>query len=147
MPEPARSPENDRVYLAIRAEIQFELSLINARVNWLVASQAFLFVPLTMGARGGELAGSLFFPIIPLLGVVICLLVLVSILAAVWRGRQWRAKCERGDYAGLDAVDAFSIVAPRTPAIPAMGLIGGVGVPLVLAGTWLLLLLAPPALP
>ena len=37
-----RSPENDGIYRAIRAEIHAELSLITARVNWLIASQALM---------------------------------------------------------------------------------------------------------
>lgn len=147
MPPMERTPENDAVYGAIRAEIHFELSLVNARVNWLVASQAFLFVPLTIGTRGASLGESLFFPIVPLLGLALCLLVLVSIVAAVWRSRQWRAKCQQGAYSGAGAHHEFSIVVPKTPLIPAMGLVGGIGVPLVLAATWMAILLAPPTAP
>lgn len=139
-----QSLENDEIYKAIPAEIQFELNLINARVNWLVASQAFLFVPLTIGAKGGALRQSLFYPSIPILGIVICLLVLIAISAAVWRSQQWRAKCRHGAYAGDEQLGVFSIVMPRTPAIPRMGLIGTVGVPLTLAATWIYLLVAPP---
>ncbi len=140
------SPENDAIYRYIRSEIQFELSLINARVNWLVASQAFLFTPLIVGARGASLADALLFPLIPLLGIALCALVTVAILAAVWRSRQWRAKARSGDYDGRAAHRAFSIVAPRTEAIPAMGLIGSLGVPLTLSATWLYLLIWPPAI-
>ena len=139
-----RSVASDEVYLRIRSELQFEIGLVNARVNWLIASQAFLFVPLTMGARGGDIGASPFHPLIPILGVAICGLTLVSILAAVWRGRQWRRKAESGPYRGDGEEGVFSIVAPRTPLIPAMGLIGAVGVPSVLAATWVYLLVAPP---
>ncbi|MBK0398224.1 hypothetical protein H0I76_03400 [Limibaculum sp. M0105] len=139
-----RTPENDEIYRYIRSEIQFELGLINARVNWLVASQAFLFVPLTIGTRGTAVGDSLFFPLIPLLGVVLCLLVLVAILAAVWRSRQWRAKCQNGAYSGQYSRGQYSIVMPHTPAIPVMGMVGAIGVPAVLALTWLYLLIAPP---
>jgi hypothetical protein len=47
-----RTAENDAVYRQIRSEIQFEINMMHARVNWLIASQAFLFVPLTIGAQG-----------------------------------------------------------------------------------------------
>ena len=150
MPAPADSgpvsqtPSNDEVYRYIRSEIQFELNLINARVNWLVASQAFLFVPLTIGAKGGALRESLFYPLIPVLGIAICLLVLTALGAAVWRSQQWRAKCRHGAYAGDDQRGVFSIVMPRTPAIPRMGLVGTLGVPVCLAATWVYLLVAPP---
>ncbi|MDU8913415.1 hypothetical protein [Aestuariicoccus sp. MJ-SS9] len=144
--DPSQEPQNDDVYRYIRSEIQFELSLINARVNWLIASQAFLFTPLIVGLRGNSLEDALFYPVIPLLGIVLCALVTVAILAAVWRSAQWRAKARKGDYSGLDAHDVFSIVLPHTPQIPFMGLIGSLGVPLVLAATWLYLLVWPPAI-
>lgn len=146
-PHPEPSPENDAIYRAIRSELHFELSLLNARVNWLVASQAFLFTPLTMGIRGQSLRDSLFFPLIPLLGVALCVLVLLSILAAAWRSIEWRRKSRHGAYDGTDARTAFSIIVPHTPAIPALGLIGSIGVPLVIGATWLYLLLAPPVMP
>lgn len=141
----ARGPDSDAVYRYIRSEIQFELTLINARVNWLVASQAFLFVPLTMGARNGVLTDNALYPLIPLLGIALCLLVLTAILAAVWRSSQWRAKARQGDYAGDGALGRFNIVVPHTPAIPLMGMAGSIGVPVVLAATWTFLLFAPPA--
>ena len=141
------SPENDAVYRAIRSELQFELSLLNARVNWLVASQAFLFTPLTMGIRGQSLRESLFFPLIPLLGVALCVLVLMSIVAAAWRSVEWRRKSRHGDYDGTAAGNSFSIVVPHTPAIPLLGLTGSIGVPLVIGATWLYLLVAPPIMP
>ena len=139
-----RTPENDEVYRYIRSEIQFELNLINARVNWLIASQAFLFVPLTIGAQGASITRSVLFPLVPVLGLLLCLLVSIAILAAVWRSVQWRAKCRNGAYAGDGEHGVFSIVLPRTPLIPAMGLIGAIGVPAVLAGAWLVLLIWPP---
>ncbi|MDH3282609.1 MAG: hypothetical protein OEQ18_15990 [Gammaproteobacteria bacterium] len=80
-----QSPNNDAVYRYIRSEIQFEINLINARVNWLIASQAFLFVSLAAGAQGSSAASSMFFPFVPHLGIVLCVFVLVAISAAVWR--------------------------------------------------------------
>jgi hypothetical protein len=146
-PGPERSPENDAIYRQIRDEIHFEISLISARVNWLLTGQAFLFVPLTLGAGGRPLRQSVFYPAIPILGVALCALVLVSILAAVWRGRQWRQKARQGAYAGTQAHLSFDIVLPHTPMIPVMGLIGGIGVPIALITVWLWLLVAPPAPP
>ena len=144
--DPAQDPSNDDIYRYIRSEIQFELSLINARVNWLIASQAFLFTPLIVGLSGDSLADALFYPVIPLLGIALCALVTIAILAAVWRSRQWRAKARQGSYSGLGAQGEFSIVVPNTPQIPRMGLIGSLGVPVVLAATWVYLLLWPPAI-
>lgn len=139
-----RTAETDAVYLYIRSEIQFELGLINARVNWLVTSQAFLFVPLTLGANERGIAGSSLYPLIPLLGVIICVLVLVALLAAVWRSHQWRVKARQGGYTGEGQETTFTIVQPNTPLIPIMGYIGALGVPLVLVIAWAGILIAPP---
>ncbi len=139
-----RSPENDEIYRYARAEMQTELALINARVNWLITSQAFLFVPLVLGAKGASVAQSVFFPYIPHLGIALCLLVLSSVLAAVWRSLQWRAKWSQGEYAGGDAHGRFSIIAPHTPLIPVLGMIGALGVPVVLTSAWVWLRLWPP---
>jgi hypothetical protein len=138
-----RTAENDEIYRQIRSEIQFEINMMNARVNWLIASQAFLYVPLTIGAQGSSITHSALFPLIPYLGLLLCVLVSIAVLAAVWRSVQWHAKCANGPYAG-DEHGVFSIVLPRSRLIPLMGLIGAVGVPAVLAGAWLFLLLWPP---
>lgn len=141
-----RTPEGDAVYTMIREEIRFELGLINARVNWLITSQAFLLTPLVLGMRGQSLADSLLYPEIPVLGLTICVFVGVSILAAVWRGRQWRAKLRGTAYDDEAAPREFSRVAPFTPIIPWMGLSGALGVPMTILATWLWLLVAPPSL-
>jgi hypothetical protein len=138
-----RTPENDDTYRQIRSEIHFEIDIMNARVNWLIASQAFLFVPLTIGTHGPSIAQSVLFPLIPYLGLLLCILVSISVLAAVWRSAQWTAKCAHGPYAGAEH-GVFSIVLPRSQLIPLMGLTGPIGVPVVLAGAWLVLLLWPP---
>lgn len=143
MAEIERSSENDEIYRTIRSEINAELALITARVNWLIASQAFLFTPLVMGTETDRLSDSVLFPAIPVLGLLLCGLILVSIIAAVWRSRQWRRKARHGAYRGETAKDAFSIVLPHTPLIPVLGMIGCIGVPLVLIATWLALLVSP----
>lgn len=142
---PRISAENDAIYRTLRGELQFELSLLNARVNWLVASQAFLFTPLTIGIRGPSMRDSMFFPLIPLVGVALCLLVMVSIVAAAWRSVQWRRKMRQGEYHGVGEEARYSIIVPHTPVIPLLGLIGSIGVPVVIAATWIYLLIAPPA--
>lgn len=65
-------------------------------------------------------------------------------VAAAWRSIQWRAKGANGPYAGDGEPGMFSIVVPRSRLIPLMGLTGAIGVPVVLAGAWLVLLFSPP---
>jgi hypothetical protein len=114
-----RTAENDDVYRQIRSEIQFEINIMNARVNWLIASQAFLFVPLAIGTQGSSITQSALFPLIPYLGLPLCVLVSTAVFAAVWRSEQWRAKCTNRPYAG-DEHGVFSIVFPRSLLIPLM---------------------------
>jgi hypothetical protein len=99
-----RTAANDDIYRQIRSEIQFEINIMNARVNWLIASQAFLFVPLAIGAQGSSITQSALFPLIPYLGLLLCALVSISVFAAVWRSMQWTAKCANGLYAGDEHV-------------------------------------------
>jgi hypothetical protein len=139
-----RTPENDAIYRHIRSEMQFEINMMHARVNWLIASQAFLFVPLTIGAQGSSITQSALFPLVPYLGLLLCILVSIAVLASAWRSVQWRAKGANGAYGGDGEHNAFSIVVPRSPLIPLMGLTGAIGVPVVLAGAWLVLLFWPP---
>ena len=139
-----RTPESDQVYKQIRQEIHFELNLVNGRVNWLIASQAFLFMPLTIAARGRPLVDSVMYPLIPVIGLVICVLVAVSISAAVWRSFEWRIKACKGAYTGVGEQRTFSVVTPKTPLIPLMGVVAAIGVPLVLAVAWSYLLILPP---
>ncbi len=145
---PARSIDNDRIYQSIRSEIQYEQSLINARVNWLIASQAFLFLPLAMsldpGKEGAGAADSIFFPFIPYLGMILCLLTTVAVVGATWRITQWRRKCGAGAYSGEGEHATFSIVQPRTSAIPLMGHVASVGIPLVLTLAWVFVRVWPP---
>ena len=138
-----RTAESDAIYRQLRVENQFELNLVTARVNWLIASQAFLFMPLTVGMRGETIGSSLMYPLIPILGVLICVLVLISTAAAMWRGTQWRLKACQGAYTGVEDKREFSIVLPRTNIIPYMGSCGALGVPVVLGAAWVYLLIWP----
>lgn len=145
-----RKAESDQIYRHIRSEIQYEHSLMNARVNWLIASQAFLFVPLAIGIDPRQpprsIAHSLLFPFIPYLGLVLCLLALIGIVAAVWRVENWRRKMARGGYGGDGEHDTFSIIQSSQPAVVIMGYCSAVGIPLVLAAAWVILRFFPPTL-
>jgi hypothetical protein len=144
-----RSAESDHIYEQIRSEIQHEQSLMNVRVNWLIASQAFLFVPLAIGIDPRQsprsVAHSLFFPFIPYLGMALCALALVGIIAAVWRVESWKRKAVYGDYGGEGEHDTFSMIQPKQPAIVIMGYCSSVGIPLVLAAAWVFIRLSAPA--
>lgn len=145
-----RKAETDQIYRHIRSEIQYEYSLMNARVNWLIASQAFLFVPLAIGVDPRQpprsIAHSLLFPFIPYLGLALCVLALIGIVAAVWRVENWRRKMARGGYGGDGEHDTFSIIQPNQPVVVILGYCSAVGIPLVLAAAWVILRFFPPTL-
>lgn len=144
MPGSERSAEGDKIYQHIMTGIRFELELMNARVNWLLTSQAFLFVPLAIGAEGRPLAQNPLYPHIPLLGLGLCLLLTVSILAAGIRILQWRSKLRGTSYADEQTPREFSSVMPNSPLLPSMATAGVLGVPAVLIAVWLWILLSPP---
>jgi len=133
--------EEDAIYSQIRTEIRFEIELMSTRVNWLITSQAFLFVPLVVGAQGKPLHENPLFPLIPCMGIVLCMLVMTGISAAAWRCTQWRRKMRAAPHERVEAHGVFSITAPDEPMIPILGYIGVYGVPLVLMGTWVYVLL------
>ena len=143
VPGSERSEAGDKTYELILTGIRFELGLMNTRVNWLLTSQAFLFVPLVIGAEGRSLGQSPLHPHIPLLGLALCVFLTVSILAAALRILQWRAKLRGTAYADERMPSEFSGVMRNTPLIPAMAAIGAFGVPLVLILTWSWILLSP----
>ncbi len=142
MPGTERSEAGDKIYELILTGIRFEIELMNARVNWLLTSQAFLFVPLAIGAEGRPIGQSPLHPHIPLLGLALCLLLTVSILAAALRILQWRSKLRGTAYADEQTPHEFSGVLPDTPRIPAMAAASAFGIPLALISTWLWILLS-----
>ncbi len=146
---PDRTPENDQIYRYLRSEIHFEYSIINARVTWLVTSQAFLFLPLAIGIPLGPessgVAGSVFFPFIPYLGIAVCLLALLGIVSAVTRVHQWKGKYAATLYAGEDGHGTFAIDQPRSRVVPIVGHMASIGIPLVLTTAWIVVRIFPPS--
>ena len=147
--KPDRTPDNDQIYRYLRSEIHFEYSIINARVTWLVTSQAFLFMPLAIGIPVGSgasgVADSVFFPFIPYLGIAVCLLALVGIIGAVTRVNQWKRKYAETLYAGEDGHGTFAVDQPRSTVVPLMGQAASIGIPLVLTTAWIVVRIWPPS--
>jgi hypothetical protein len=128
----------------IRKEVNHEHSMLNQRVGWLVTSQAFLFVPLVLGIKSGvRFSDSLFYPLVPLLGVVICALTLLGIIAAIIRINDWKFWQYRlGDKNKQSIRPVISLhgkvlfCLPRS-LIPALGFIPALGLPIALLISWL----------
>jgi len=85
----------------IDAQLRHEDDLIGLRMSWLVISQSFLFgtfatlVGLRNVAGTAAEAVRLLLLLIPLVGVFVPVLVLVSVGAATYAMSQWRAEIDR----------------------------------------------------
>ncbi len=139
-----RSEASDKTYDRILTGIRFELELMSARVNWLLSSQSFLFVPLAIGSEGQPLAQNPLVPHIPLIGLGLCLVLTVSIMAALLRLAQWRSKLSGTGYADEQTPGEFSGIMPSSPVLPALGVVGALGVPLILIAAWSWILFSLP---
>ena len=89
------------IFNAIDSQIRHENDLTGQRTTWLVISQSFLFGSFV--AVAGMLGGvsptasmtKLLFVVVPLVGVVLPILVLLSLCAAIYAIWQWRAEYDR----------------------------------------------------
>ena len=87
------------IYKVIRSRIEFEYSQIGNRLNWLLTSQAFLFIALVSGIKNNDIkdlssvfgaikfisGNSLLYPILPFLGLIVSFFVIISTWAAILR--------------------------------------------------------------
>jgi hypothetical protein len=82
-------------YKAIRDEIQHEDNLAGTRLNWFIASQAFLLSALAIAHTSKDQSppnphNDFYFPIVPLLAIASCVLILLGIIAGAVAIRRWR---------------------------------------------------------
>ena len=85
-------------FVFLREEIRHEDNLINQRVSWLVSSQSFLLTAFAISLNGPlqakfaqyERLNILLISLIPIVGVVICLVSHLTIFAGVLHMRQIR---------------------------------------------------------
>ncbi|HET6246292.1 MAG TPA: hypothetical protein VFE47_01235 [Tepidisphaeraceae bacterium] len=78
--------DNDEKLKFLREEIRFENSLIMGRVGWIVTAQSFLVSPLIIAGIGAN-ADRIWWIwrlALPILGMILCLL----ILPPIWAGRE-----------------------------------------------------------
>jgi hypothetical protein len=89
-------------YRLIRDEIVHEDGLIGQRLGWFLASQAFLLAALAT-ANGSERrmpawSTNYFFPLIPLVAILSCLLIFGGLLAGVATLQRWRRLMKTPEY-------------------------------------------------
>ncbi len=77
----------------LRAEIDHEANMIVQRTSWFVSSQAFLLASTALGidkSKSGAftIENSIYYPVIPIVAMVISLLTIIAISVAVRRANQ-----------------------------------------------------------
>jgi hypothetical protein len=90
--------EGLQIYSVIRAQIEHEDNLINARVIWMVISQSFLFTSFATALNSPAKTEDQFFPklhtwllwLVPGVGIALSCLVGISILSSLHRLRATR---------------------------------------------------------
>jgi len=88
------SGANFDAYKAVRDEIAHEDNLAGTRLNWFIASQAFLLSALAIAHTTKEptvpgLHNDFYFPLIPLLAIASCILIFLSIISGALAIRRW----------------------------------------------------------
>jgi hypothetical protein len=95
MPQPEPGSVDFFAYKAVRDEIAHEDNLAGTRLNWFIASQAFLLSALAIGHTAKDpstpnLQNDFYFPLVPLLAIASCLLILLGIIGGAAAIRRWR---------------------------------------------------------
>jgi hypothetical protein len=89
------SPKLIDQYKFVREEIKQEYTLMTARKNWLMIPQTFLFTALVLGIGKNQpfkLIHSVYYPLIPIIGIVLLVIPQLGICAALRRIKSWKNK-------------------------------------------------------
>ena len=133
-------------YDIIRGRMDHEDDLITSRLNWLITSQSFLFAAYATLFRSGgaqHVVGAevpLLVHLIPLIGILSCILIYTAIIAGVVALMHNRSLLRTHLRAVLSRDPDFPAVQGRRP-MAWLALIAPAFLPLVLVGAWITLLL------
>ena len=118
-------------------QIDKEDSLIDQRLNWMLASQSLLFVAL--GISSQQIAG-LMYLIIPIVGIGVSILVGVSVRAAVLSWQHYRENLEESCPQEYDQKKHFPQL-HREPKNLSHGFVSAKTLPCLFLGAWILILI------
>lgn len=133
-------------YNLVRERLEHEDNLIVQRLTWLVGSQSFLFTAYAIVSNGllspPQLASAhltdqlqLLFQLIPIVAMLTCILIYISILAAVVTMRRLR-----NDYRSRFGPEEDDLPPIMTAApVRLFGLVAPLLLPLVFSTIWLIL--------
>ena len=127
-------------YRLIRDEIVHEDGLIGQRLGWFLASQAFLLAAMAT-ANGGERrmpawSTNYFFPLVPVVAIVSCLLIFAGLLAGVATLQRWRHLMKTPEYSDIHSLPRIA----RDTWIIRLGWAAPVSLPMIFLFAWLYVL-------
>jgi hypothetical protein len=134
-------------YNLVRERLEHEDNLIVQRLTWLVGSQSFLFTAYAIVSNGlmsqppqpasqhFEEQLQLLFQLIPIVAMLTCVLIYISILAAVMTMRKLRSGYRSRFGPEEDALPPIMTAAP----VRLFGLVAPLLLPLVFTTIWLIL--------
>jgi len=134
-------------YNLVRERLEHEDNLIVQRLTWLVGSQSFLFTAYAIVSNGlmsqppqpasqhFEEQLQMLFQLIPIVAMLTCVLIYISILAAVMTMRKLRS-----GYRSRFGPEEDNLPPIMTPApVRLFGLVAPLFLPLMFTGIWLIL--------
>lgn len=123
-------------YKEVRDEIHNEYTLMANRINWLLASQTFLFTALAIATPKNiqslsDLSKNAFYKIAPVIGLCSCWLIASAITANILRIWDWK-RIQR------ELLSKIEYITPKLPrdGLPGFGLLPPVGLPLLFFSLW-----------
>lgn len=127
---------------ALRRRIEHEDDLVNQRLSWLVASQAFLLTAFAISLNAPQAprsaayaaASRMLVMLLPVAGIACILILGLTVLGAIWSMAELRGLARK--VSGPDDLPIHS-----RPAIRRLGLAAPVAIPCVFLVLWLSLML------
>jgi hypothetical protein len=123
-------------YKEVRDEIHNEYTLMANRINWLLASQTFLFTALAIATPkvsyvSLDLSKNAFYKIAPVVGSFSCWLISSAIVANILRIWDWK-RIQR------DLLRKIEYITPKLPedGLSGFGLLPPIGLPLLFFTLW-----------
>ncbi len=100
MPQEKSGAVDFAAYKAVRDEIAHEDNLAGTRLNWFIASQAFLLSALAVAHSGKDQfpanpRNDFYFPLVPLLAIATCVLIFMGIIGGAVAIGRWRRRLDQ----------------------------------------------------
>lgn len=139
------SPKLIDQYKFVREEIKQEYTLMTARKNWLMIPQTFLFTALVLGMRRNQpfqLINSVYYPLIPVIGILLLIVPQLGICAALRRIRSWRDKQKliESDIKTLCSEEKKYYLQENQPLVHLLGIVNAIFITPIFLFSWLYIL-------